>query len=105
MIPEPSDRGVVLWAPPLTPSPRYSGERVGERGGRRPTSRTARFADQRDPGDRPFTDSTRNRPLSPALSPEYQGEGVRAPSVLRRSVPRFAEVARGDRPPLFGQEF
>src|SRR5690242_17873483 len=66
-----------------TPSPRYSGERVGERGERRSTSRIVRFADQRDATNRAVFDSTRTSPLSPALSSAYWGEGERFLPALR----------------------
>src|SRR5688500_11343853 len=56
--------------PPLTPSPRYSGERAGERG---PVF----------DGDLECQERRTRRPLSPTLSPGYRGEGV------ARSRPRL----------------
>jgi hypothetical protein len=47
----------------LVPSPLYSGERVRVRG---------RVREERDATTR----AARARPLTPALSPEYRGEGV-----------------------------
>ena len=61
---------------PLTPSSRYSGERVGERGAVRVESDCVQFADQFTAANRSVFDVTRRSPLSPALSPEYREEGV-----------------------------
>src|SRR5687767_3575086 len=68
-------RGVKARA--TTPSSRYSGERAGERGERRGGPGTGTSEDRADLQIERLTDVERSSPLSPALSPEYVGEGGR----------------------------
>jgi hypothetical protein len=59
-----------------TPSPSYSGERVGVRGRAR-VDDVARLANAKcRPSERLLAIASADvRPLTPALSPEYEGEG------------------------------
>src|SRR5687768_3681296 len=65
----------------LTPSPRYSGERVGERGSRDARRISARRCWPPAP------------PLSPALSPAYRGEGVSGSTAAPPPRPSSTEAA------------
>ena len=57
---------------PRTPSPRYAGERAGERGRVRSTSESVRLADPCRTSNRPRLRSPDRSPLSLTLSPEYR---------------------------------
>jgi putative protease len=73
----------------LTPSPRYSGERAGERGEVHDAANTVRLEDEREGASRASAKLPRRSPLSPALSPEYVGEGAEAPRPHGASHSRF----------------